>query len=546
MIEKKLIELIKDSIESSGWEEKSPEPTIEKPSNPDFGDYATNIALELGSRVDEDPRSIANNLKENLEEKYFDDVSIDGPGFINFTLSTDFVRRTLVNILKKGEDFYTSDRGKGIKIQIEFVSSNPTGPLTVGHGRQAVLGDILASCLEALGYEVAREYYFNDEGEQVKKLAKTVWARYKQALDYNEKIPEDGYKGDYLKRLGKEIANEKGDNYLQYSSKAREFFKKRGLERMIKHIKEDLKNLGISFDNWFRESTLHEKGEVEATLENLTELGATYEKNGATWLKASSYGAPKDVVLVKSSGDPTYLLPDVAYHVNKKDRGFDQAIVVLGADHHRHVKNMKAALDALNFEPDFYRVLLHQFVSLKKEGKVERMSTREGEFVTLRKLIDDLGKDVVRYFMAARKPESHLEFDYTLAKEDSMDNPVYYIQYAHTRIASIFREADLSPCELDFCIENLKPLDKDEEKQLIMKLDRLPEVIESAAEDFSPHLLGKYAERLATDFHKYYNSFRVLSSDRELKRARLMLCYAVQAALKELLRLIGVSAPTRM
>ncbi len=285
---------------------------------------------------------------------------------------------------------------------------------------------------------------------------------------------------------------------------------------------------------------------MEATLEKLKKAGVTYEKEGATWLESSSFGSPKDAVLVKSNGDPTYLLPDIAYHLDKKERSFRQAIVVLGADHHRHAKNLNAALEALDFDSDFYRALLHQFVSLKKGEEVESMSTREGEFITLKEFTDDLGKDVVRYFMAARKPESHLEFDYELAKEESMDNPVYYIQYAHTRIASIFREAELSVDELDYGLEDLDPLVEEKEKELIVMLDRLPGIIESAAEDFNPHVLCKKAEDLAASFHKYYNSYRIICEDEDLSRARLLLCLGVKKALEKLLDMIGVSAPERM
>ena len=317
---------------------------------------------------------------------------------------------------------------------------------------------------------------------------------------------------------------------------------------MMARIKDDLDLLGVEFDSWFRESKLHEEGEVEKVLSTLEESGGVYREDGALWLKAEEKGAPKDVVLLKSNGDPTYLLPDIAYHLDKLNRGYDRAIVLLGADHHRHMENMNAALSWLGFPEDFYQVLMNQFVSLSKEGEVKRMSTRAGEFVTLKSLVEELGKDVVRYFMVARKPESHLEFDYELAKKESMDNPVYYLQYAHTRIASIFEKSDYTNLNDDFSADNvdLTMIKEEEGVELIKKLDKFPEIIEIAAADYGPHHLVSYGEELASTFHQFYNKYRVLTDDEVLSRARLGLCKGVQLVLRELLRLLGVSAPEKM
>ena len=521
---------------------------VEEPSSEDFGDFASNIALELASRSDLSSRELADEIVSGIDSEIFAQIEVAGPGFINFHLEPEFIAGRLADLLGSADPLGDISTGDRESIQIEFVSSNPTGPLTVGHCRQAVLGDVLAALYRALGYEVDTEYYFNDEGRQMDILARTLWARYKQGLGEEVELPEDGYRGDYLVGIGEEIASEYGDAYSSWNDETADFFKQVGLEEMMGRIKEDLDLLGVQFDGWFRESSLHEEGEVEKVLDALDERNATYEEDGALWLKAEEEGAPKDVVLVKSNGDPTYLLPDIAYHVDKLERGYDRALVLLGADHQRHVDNMKAALSKLGFPEDFYQVLVNQFVSLSDEGEVKRMSTRAGEFVTLKSLVEDLGKDVVRYFMAARKPESHLEFDYELAKKESMDNPVYYLQYAHTRIASIFEKSEFATLDEDFPVEevDLANLGEAEEIELIKKLDKFPEVIEISAEDYGPHHLVNYGENLAAIFHQFYNKYKVLTDDREISRARLALCRGVQLVLKELLDLLGVSAPTEM
>ncbi len=548
MIKKEIRRVLAERLGELGFEIQGEDVPVDVPSNPDFGDYASSIALELGSKNEEAPRELAEKIAGGIEFDGFRSISVAGPGFINFELSSLLFTRTLTGIILEKDPLIDLPGSSDRRIQIEFVSSNPTGPLTVGHCRQAVLGDILAALYERLGYSVDKEYYFNDEGRQMDLLARTLWARYRQALGEEAEIPEDGYKGDYLVDIAEDIAAEQGDSYPEWDESAKEFFKNRGLDEMVDRIKDDLSLLGVEFDNWFRESSLHEEGEVEKVLEILADREGTYRKNGALWLKAEEEGGPQDVVLKKSSGEPTYLLPDIAYHMDKFNRGYDFALVLLGADHQRHVENMKAALSKLGLPDDFYQVLVNQFVSLTDEGGVRKMSTREGEFVTLRSLVEDLGRDVVRYFMAERKPESHLEFDYELAKEESMDNPVYYLQYAHTRIASIFREAESEGIDLDSLSEGLDPgaLIESEEKELIKLLDRFSETVELAAEDYGPHHLVSYGEELASVFHQFYNKHRVLVDDEVLSRARLGLCSAVQLVLRELLEIIGVSAPEEM
>ncbi|MFP4136137.1 MAG: arginine--tRNA ligase [Candidatus Acetothermia bacterium] len=548
MIKKEIRRVLSERLGELGFELEGEEISVDEPSNPEFGDYASSIALELGSEKEESPRQLAEQIAEGLEKDGFSDVSVDGPGFINFELSSDLYGRSLTRLLEESDPLSGYSKSRGESIQIEFVSSNPTGPLTVGHCRQAVLGDVLASLYEKLGYDVETEYYFNDEGRQIDILARTLWARYKQALGDPVEIPEEGYKGEYLIDLGEKLAAEQGEEYDEWDEKTASFFKDESLNEMIGRIKDDLASLGVEFDGWFRESRLHEEGEVEKVLDLLSEKDATYREEGALWLKAEEKGAPKDVVLVKSDGEPTYLLPDIAYHLDKFERGYDRVLVLLGADHQRHVENMKAALSWLDLPDDFYQVLINQFVSLSSEGEVRKMSTREGEFVTLRSLVKDLGRDVVRYFMVERKPESHLEFDYDLAKDESMDNPVYYLQYAHTRIASIFRKADgagiegeLKPAEIDPGL-----LSEVEEKELIKELDEFPDIVEFSAEDYGPHHLARYGENLAAAFHQFYNKHRVLVDEEELSRARLGLCRGIQVVLRELLDVLGVSAPEEM
>ncbi len=548
MIKREIQILLGERLRELGFDRKPEALAVEEPSSDDYGDFASSIALELASEYEGSPRDLAERITDGLDEEIFKNVTVAGPGFINFDLTLEFLSESLTRLLSTSDplkEARDSDRGR---VQIEFVSSNPTGPLTVGHCRQAVLGDILASLYRKIGYDVDTEYYFNDEGRQMDILARTLWARYKQALGEAVEIPEDGYKGEYLKDIGKGIASEQGERYTEWNDDAASFFKEKGMNQMIERIQDDLSLLGVEFDGWFRESKLHREGEVEEVLSNLEEEDGTYEKDGALWLKAEEEGAPRDVVLLKSNGDPTYLLPDIAYHLDKYDRGYDRAIVLLGADHQRHVENMKAALSKLGLPDDFYQVLVNQFVSLSSEGEVKRMSTREGEFVTLKSLVEDLGKDVVRYFMAARKPESHLEFDYDLAKEESMDNPVYYLQYAHTRIASIFRKTEVVGIEEDFQFEDvdLTKLDKDEEVELIKKLDKFSELVEISASNYGPHHLVSYGENLASLFHGFYNKYKVLTDDEELSRARLGLCKGVQLVLRELLNILGVSAPVSM
>jgi len=511
---------------------------------PEFGDFSTNLAL-VGARVAGlPPRELAERLVQKLPEDAFSKLEIAGPGFINLFLHPSTIQAALQEILKMGNRFGCSKCLVPTSMQIEFVSSNPTGPLTVGHGRQAVLGDVLASLYEALGYTVHREYYFNDEGHQIDLLSRSLWARYRQLLGDSTAVPEEGYHGSYLIEIARNLKDQYGDDFQSFDEETALTFREEAVSRITTIIKDDLAQLGIEFDTWFSEGNLHRNGEVNAALESLRRKDGIYEKDGAVWLKAEENGGVKDSVLVRSDGRPTYLMVDIAYHINKRERKFDWVIDVQGADHQVEQSCVKAAMRILDYPEDFLDYAVHQFVSIKEGGQIARMSTRAGRFILLRELVNELGRDVVRYFMVARKPESHLEFDMDLARAESLNNPVYYIQYAHTRIASIFRKAQapaVDPAGVD-----LSTLRARAELDLIKRLDRFPEVVEEAALGFAPHLLTDYALGLARAFHAYYTEHRIIGENKSLMAARLSLLSAVQTVFHRSLSILGMSAPEAM
>ena len=541
---------------------------------PEFGDFSTNIAMIEASKAGLNPLELAEDLTqamaESLSKTDFKSWEVAGPGFINLFLTPQRIQTVLQSILAEGTEYGRQNLGARRKLQVEFVSSNPTGPLTVGHGRQAVLGDVLAALHEWLGHSVHREYYFNDEGRQIELLTDSTAERILEIglIDpdvpenrYEPDIPENGYEGEYLKEIARtivaenaevasalgEIRNE-GPNRRSraalYEHVDPAVLRHEAIEQIIRTIKNDLALLGVRFDEWFSEASLHRSGEVDAALSALRDRDGVYEKDGAIWLKAEAHGGAKDSVLIRSDGRPTYLMVDIAYHINKHDRGFDRVINVQGADHHAEQTCVKAALRILGYPEGFLDYASHQFVSLKEAGETLKMSTRAGRFVTLRDLIDELGKDVVRYFMISRKPEAHLDFDLDLARAESLDNPATYIQYAHTRIASIFRKAESD--EAGWADVNLSPLVEPEELELIKTLDRYPEVIRMAAQDFAPHLLAEYALNLSRLFHGYYDRHRVLTSDEKLSRSRLALLHAVRTVLRNSLDILGMDVPEEM
>jgi arginyl-tRNA synthetase len=519
---------------------------VDRPSRADYGDLSTRVCFLLGKEARRPPQTLAQELAQTLSpHPAFREVQAV-QGFLNFFLRPETLHGVLREILAQGLAYGKGREGQGRRLQVEFVSSNPTGPLTIGHGRQAALGDVLANLFSELGFEVTREYYLNDEGRQIELLAQSLWARYRQALGDPQPIPEGGYHGDYLIPIGKELAQKFGNAYPQWNAEAKAVFRAEVVPRMLRLIEEDLEAIGVRFDVWTREGEIIRKGLVDEVLRILREKGAVYEKDGAIWLSSKAHGLSRDPVLIRSDGTPTYLMVDIAYHLDKFRRGFDWVVDVQGADHVEEQQQVKLALRLLGLPENFLSYCLHQFVTLKGAEGIEKMSTRAGRFLRLKDLVDEVGRDATRYFMVMRKPESHLVFDFELAKKQSLENPVYYVQYAHTRIASVFREARArGEMPEDLLSVDLSPLSDPDELRLIRELDRFPDVLRLSAFDFSPHLLCEYLEGLAGIFHEYYARVRILGQG-EATPARLALLAALKLVLFRGLSILGVSAPEEM
>ena len=543
--------LLAASWRKLGLQDRSVDIEIKRSDRGEFGDFSSNVALVGAKKAEMPPRELAKRLIEGLPEAVFSRVEIAGPGFINLFLLPDVLRSRLREILNAGDRFGRIVQSNPTRIHIEFVSSNPTGPLTVGHGRQAVLGDVLARLYERMGYTVEREYYYNDEGRQIDLLAESLWVRYRELFGESHEIPEDGYQGEYLIPIANEMKQNLQRVFPKFDDEARTVFRREAVRSMKAEIEGDLHKLGVWFNHWFSEADLHKpqkgcdpRSLVQKALAMLRERNGTYEADGAIWLKGEEYGAAKDSVLIRSDGRPTYLMVDIAYHINKHRRNFEHVINVQGADHQVEQSSMKAAMRILGYREDFLDYAVHQFVSIKEGAGAARMSTRAGRFILLQDLVEEIGRDVVRYFMVARKPESHLEFDLDLARAQSMDNPVYYIQYAHTRIFSIFSKAGMPEVSTDDV--DLSLLEAREELDLIKQLDRFPDVVREAALGFAPHLLAGYALELARAFHPYYTEYRVIGTDRKVMSARLALLRGVQIVLRNCLEILGMSVPETM
>lgn len=512
-----------------------------------FGDFSTNAALTGARHAKRQPMELAERIAEKLKgEDVFDSVEVARPGFINFRLSrkayVDVLRQIIVN------EAYPVRKSEPMKIQFEYGSANPTGPFTVGHGRQLVIGDVLSNVFKELGYEVTREMYINDAGRQISLLAKSLWVRYNQLLGSQDlDIPEDGYRGEYLIDIAKKLLKEVGDVYKdRWDSETERFFKRYAVENILANMKEDLNSLECEFDVYFSETSLIEDGTVQKVLEFLREKGFIYEKDGAVWLKVSQFVEDNDKVLVKSDGSHTYFLTDIAYHFNKYSRGFHKVYDIWGSDHHGHIPRMVAAMRALGIEDGFFNVILHQFVTLKRGEEIVRMSTRAGEFVTLRQLIEEVGKDAARYFFAMIDPNTHMVFDLELAKTRSMDNPVYYVQYAHARICSLFEQAKSKSITFNRN-SDLELLDDPAEFAVIRRLDMFEDALHEVEKTLSPNKLTQYLEALAYDFHSFYTKCLILDPNNpRLSNARLNLAYATLLVLKKGLSLLKVSAPERM
>ncbi|HER23678.1 MAG TPA: arginine--tRNA ligase [Candidatus Atribacteria bacterium] len=546
-----LLDSIKINIEQDNFQVRNiPEIILLKPKNKAHGDLSANIAMQLSRELKLKPIDIAHLIENNLDvqDTIVDKVKIAGPGFINFWLNENWLYKVLDEIREQGENYGKVNLGKGKKVQVEFVSVNPTGPLHVGHGKCAAVGDALSSILKAAGYEIEKEYYINDQGKQIDILGQSVHARYNNFLEGKKEFPTNGYKGEYIFDIAKEVIDQFQDRYKGRSDKETlEFFKEFTLNKILSGIKKDLEDFGVEFDVWFSEKSLYEQNKLQEVIELLRERDFLYEEKGALWLRSTVFGDEKDRVVIRENNIPTYLASDIVYHQNKYQRGFDKVIDVWGADHHGYIKRMKAAIQALGYSKDFLDILIVQFVTLIKDGKEVGMSTRGGEFVTLRDLIREVGKDVARYFFLMRSYDSHTEFDLDVAKSQSMENPVYYIQYAYARICSIIKKAEQEGIKIDKNQEvNLHLLDKKEEIELIKKLSSLKEVVKKSALTWKPHLLTTYLYDLASSFHKYYTLHRVVTEDKELTKARLVLISSTKIVLFNTFKILGISAPESM
>ena len=530
--------------------EELPNFVLEEPREKQHGDLATNLAMVLAKQAKRSPREIAALLIKHLDtnETWIEASEIAGAGFINFCLNPLWLTNVIDEVIKAGKLYGQVDVGKGQKVQVEFVSANPTGLLHMGNARGAALGDSLASLLSTAGYEVSREFYINDTGNQIHNFAMSLEARYLQQLGQDAPFPEGGYHGEDLIDTVKGLIAKVGDKYLAVEpGLRREFLVRYALDEKMRDIRETLQNFGVEYDVWFSEQSLHDSGSVRSTMEELEKKGYIYEKEGALWLKSTLLGDEKDEVVVRSNGTPTYFAADIAYHRNKFERGFNRVINIWGADHHGHVARLKGAMSALGYDADNLQIILMQLVRLIQNGEVVKMSKRSGQYITLRELMDEVGKDAARFFFNLRDPDSTVDFDMDLAKAQSSDNPVYYVQYAHARLCSILRQAEEfgnalgSPLE-----EDLKRLDSPEERDLLKKMADLPSEVAVAARLMEPHRLARYVLDLAGLFHTFYNSQRVLVDDEGLRRARLSLVTAVKQIISNVLGILGVSAPEKM
>jgi arginyl-tRNA synthetase len=557
-------------------------PKIERTRDTRHGDFATNVAMTLAKPAKKNPRQIAQALLEALPASdLVERCEIAGPGFINFYLAPSAYHSLIPQILSQGHEYGRSQAGAGKRIQVEYVSANPTGPLHVGHGRGAAYGSVVSDLLAAVGYEVHREYYVNDAGRQMDILAASVWLRYLELCDESLSFPANGYKGDYVWDIAASLHRDHGETYKHSSEEVftdipadepaggdkerhidalieraksllgdnrYRFVFELGLNTILDDIRDDLSLFGVNYDEWYSERSLTESGAVNKAIERLRASGHLYEKEGALWFRSTDYGDEKDRVVVRDNGQTTYFASDIAYHMDKLERGFERVIDVWGADHHGYVPRVKAALEALGDDPSKLDVLLVQFAILYRGGEKVQMSTRSGQFVTLRELRKEVGADAARFFYVMRKCEQHMDFDLDLAKSQSSDNPVYYVQYAHARICSVFEQAseqgikfEQVPSAVDY-----SKLTESHEQNLITNLSRYPESIEAAALNQEPHVVTHYLRELANDFHTYYNAHKFLIEDSSLRDARLQLILATRQVLRNGLNLLGVSAPEKM
>lgn len=523
-----------------------PEVQLTVPPKKEFGDFASNFAMQSARALRCNPRVLAQYIVENLDCPYVKKAEIAGPGFINFYLNPDWVYDMLARIVEAGENYGNLPKASDEKIQLEYVSANPTGPLHVGHGRGAAVGSALANLLKAAGYDVEQEYYINDAGNQMNNLARSVNARYLELLGKEIEFPEDGYHGHDIIDTAQRIINKYGDRFLQMEEAERlEEFKTIAYQEKLAALKEDLERFNVRFDVWFSEKTLHEANKIKEACERLLEKGYMYEQNGALWLKSTAFGDDKDRVVIRDNGVPTYFAADIAYHANKFGRGFDRVINLWGADHHGYIARMKAAMQCMGYQPEQLEILILQMVRLLRDGQEVKMSKRTGQSVTLNELIDEVGTDAARFFFVMRSIDSQLDFDLDLAKKKSNDNPVFYVQYAHARICSIMRQV----AEVGITVQgkgDYKLLTEPVEVDLIKKLGEYPEMLATAARERAVQQVAHYVYDLAGLFHSAYNQCRILGVNEDLQQARLAMVMAVGHVVRHALSILGVSAPEKM
>lgn len=552
LINEQVTKGIQEAILSAGLvtSEEMPNIVLEVPKDKNHGDLATNAAMQLTRIAKKNPRMVAEQIIEhlNLSDAGIESAEIAGPGFINFRLTKSYLYPIVELVQEQGDDYGRVNLGEGRKVQVEFVSANPTGSLHLGHARGAAVGDALCNVLDFAGYEVTREYYINDAGNQVFNLSKSIEARYLQELGQEVEMPEDGYHGADIRGFAKELIAEKGSSLLEMSPSDRAaFFRDYGLEKELDKIKRDLGRFRVSFDNWFSETSLYDNGAVLNALDELRERNEIFEEEGATWLETTKYGDDKNRVLIKNDGTYTYLTPDIAYHRDKYARGYDTMINIWGADHHGYIPRMKAAMEALGNDPDKLIVLIAQMVSLFQDGEKVKMSKRTGKAVTMEDLMEEVGVDAIRYFFTMRSMDSHLDFDMDLAISTSNENPVFYVQYAHARVCSVYRQAEEQGITLYPVRDvDLSKLTAEHEYNLLRKLGEFPEEIAAAAKGYAPHRIIRYVYELSSMFHSYYKAERVITDDAEQTQARLALLGAVRIVIKNSLKLVGVSAPEKM
>jgi len=535
----KIIEEIKKSIKSKYNISDDTKISIEKPKNKEHGDISTNIALILAKKVKKNPIEICEELKDELNtSSLFDSIDIAKPGFINFKLSVSSLTDSLKNIVKLENNYGKNKSGKNKKVLVEFVSANPTGPLTVGHGRGAIIGDVISNILKWNGYKVDREYYYNNAGRQMRILGESLKSRYYESLNLEYNFPEDGYKGEYINDIASSLIEKYDDSLL---NKSDDFFKDTAEEFIFSDIKKTLKKVGLKFDNYFNENELYENKKIYDVIDKLNDKKLIYKKDNATWFKATKIGMEMDRVLIKSTGEPTYRLPDIAYHATKFERGYDLCVDIFGADHMDAYPDVLAAIEQLGHNKNNIKVIIHQFISILEDNEIVKMSTRKGNFITLEKLIDDVGIDVVRYFFIMRSINSHLNFDLKLAKEKSEKNPIFYIQYAHARICTILDEVSFNEKP------DLSLLNDNKEIKLIYFIIEFEELILKLSKNLEPQLLTNYLFDLASQFHKYYATCRIIDNENnQLTQSRIFLIKSVKIILSNGLNILGISCPKRM